>query len=47
MSRTLLITSLALTAGFLVQTLGAMTGTRNVGLITAFTIMAALVADLD
>ncbi|MCP5043907.1 MAG: MMPL family transporter [bacterium] len=44
--RALLVTSLVLCAGFAVQIFGDMQGTRNVGLITAVTIMAALLADI-
>ncbi len=44
--RALLVTSLVLSSGFFVQVSGTLTGSRNSGLITAFTILAALVADI-
>ncbi len=44
--RALLVTSLVLCSGFAVQLFGEMQGTRNVGLITAITILAALLADI-
>jgi len=44
--RALLVTSLVLCAGFAVQMFGDMQSTRNVGMITAVTIMAALLADI-
>ncbi len=44
--RALLVTSLVLSSGFFVQVSGTLTGSRNAGLITAFTILAALVVDL-
>jgi predicted RND superfamily exporter protein len=44
--RALLVTSMVLVAGFAVQVFGDMQSTRNVGMITAFTIIAALLADI-
>ena len=44
--RALLVTSMVLSAGFFVQLFGTLTGTKNVGLITGCTILAALLANL-
>jgi predicted RND superfamily exporter protein len=45
--RALLITSLALSTGFFVQVFGTLISVQNCGLITAFVILGALVADLS
>jgi predicted RND superfamily exporter protein len=44
--RALLITTIVLSSGFFLQTLGTMISVRNVGLITGFTLVAALLAAL-
>lgn len=44
--RGMLFTSVALTAGFLIQGFGQMVSVRNLGLATGFTIAVALLADL-
>jgi predicted RND superfamily exporter protein len=44
--RALLTTTVALSAGFFVQMTGTLSSVRNVGLITGFTLVAALLADL-
>jgi predicted RND superfamily exporter protein len=44
--RALVITTVALSSGFFVQMLGTMISVRNVGFVTGFTLVAALVADL-
>ncbi len=44
--RALFVTSMVLSCGFFVQLFGTLTGTKNVGLITGCTILAALLANL-